>query len=135
MAEALSIKSTAPTPSLRDRIHALPQELFDEIYDLTFTVPTGKYIRITRSTFPPVLQVNQEHRKALGKVYYLHNMFVARTDDDAAAWYTALGHAQRFMMPSKHLIGGMRWHRGSGRNIVVVDNVASVDGRAILGWQ
>ena len=115
--------------SLRNRIQALPQELVDKIYDFTFTVPTGKYIRVK---FPSILQVNREHREALGKVYYLHNIFVARTDEEATAWYTALGHTQRFIMPPNHRVGGMRWHSfRSKKNIIVVDNVASVDGRAI----
>ena len=78
---------TKPTMSLCDRLHALPQELFDEIYDFTFTVSAGKKIRTDWRVFPSVLQVNRAHRRELGEVYYGSNIFVVFDAKEAVKWY------------------------------------------------
>lgn len=58
-----SITNTMPT--FDERVQALPPELYQEIYDLTFT-PTSTEVFVTKEYQPPaLLRINQATRKFL----------------------------------------------------------------------
>lgn len=48
-----------------EQVQALPTELYDEIYDLTFTSPASTEVFITKEYQPPaLLRVSQATRKS-----------------------------------------------------------------------
>lgn len=64
--------------TLRDRLLGLPQELYDTIYDFTFTVPNNTTIIIKlgrKMLLPAVMQVSHSTRQRLLAQYYTNNTF------------------------------------------------------------
>ena len=62
------------TPTLKERLERLPQELYDRIHDEVFTIPPvrkGSY-RFVGPNYrpPPVLQINKEARARHQRDYY-----------------------------------------------------------------
>lgn len=58
---------------LRDNIMSLPQEIFDEIFDLVFWAPADQETVISRDYKPPVqLQISRETRAKFSDAYYNH---------------------------------------------------------------
>ena len=83
-------------------LHTIPQEIFDKIYELTFTVPEMEDITMIAFQPPSVLQVNLAHRAALGGKYYGTNTFIARDDGEAESWCQMIGYKQKAMMTRDH---------------------------------
>lgn len=68
---------------LRTHLFELPQELFDLILSLTFSVPLGTSISLSSSYRPPAItQVSRSTRSRLVMEYYLENQFDPRTNAD-----------------------------------------------------
>lgn len=69
----------AEVPTFHALFHTLPQELYDQIYELTFTVTHTTWPnRITidkKYRFPSILQVNRQTRASLINTYYGTNAF------------------------------------------------------------
>jgi hypothetical protein len=61
--------SSSRSRSLKDLLIDLPQELYDEIYDITMTYDhTPAVIEVTRTTKPPaIMQVNHTVRKTVAE--------------------------------------------------------------------
>ncbi|KAF2216975.1 hypothetical protein CERZMDRAFT_93040 [Cercospora zeae-maydis SCOH1-5] len=82
------------TAALRDRMMALPQELFDEIYNLTFTADKQvRHITNALSGRPPhLLHVDRHSRKKFAASYYRNTTFLFPCDILFARWLRALKH-------------------------------------------
>lgn len=75
---------------LSSLLHALPTELYDEIYKLTFTPRTDK-IDLTKSYRPPnELQVDRAHRAEFARKYYSTTRFVTDDEDVLCTWLASL---------------------------------------------
>lgn len=58
---------------LANLVQALPQELYDDIYILTFTFEPGTIVDLddeTNKAFPSIMQVDRFHREEIAKIYY-----------------------------------------------------------------
>lgn len=63
------------------RVQSLPQELYDQVYDLVFTAPVGQVVDINASYVPPAaLQVNLSSRKQFANSYYGNTVFTLEDD-------------------------------------------------------
>lgn len=72
------------SPSLRDLLESLPQELYEQIYNETFTIDSSLHqeIHINKSWRPPLLlQVNRASRAKILHSYYSSHTFVVRRRD------------------------------------------------------
>ncbi|KXS98307.1 hypothetical protein AC578_6828 [Pseudocercospora eumusae] len=114
--------ATNPPRSLRDLLHTLPQELYDEIFHMTFTADAAirklniafkKRVVYKSSTkgsicwrepyfysnvaavFPPLLHVSRSTRAQFAKSYYGQGAFVAAHDRDAVRKWAEI-------LPSDH---------------------------------
>lgn len=66
--------------TLRAHIQNLPQELFDDIYELVFT-PTSTIVDINRDYRPPVqLQVSKASRESFADRYYGNTTFTLHSE-------------------------------------------------------
>ena len=71
---------------LKSRLYSLPQELFDEIFDLTFTIDKNSVTFIDASYKPPsILQVNRATRNLTSRAYY-QTTFKSRDSMLLAKW-------------------------------------------------
>ena len=63
--------------SLPELVQALPQELYDEIYDLTFTADDNATVELRRDSkpFPSLLHVDRSSRDIFAKSYYANTTF------------------------------------------------------------
>ena len=84
--------------TLADRVQALPQELYDEIYHLTFTaVPSIQHISKAKGYRPPsCLQVNRATRKTIAPVYYSSIFYITR--EDGWRWIASLSRSHFEML-------------------------------------
>lgn len=71
----MSLHLTAP--ELRTRLETLPQELYDEIFDLTFAPDSGQILVTQGYKFPVQLHVSSQTRKDFIKRYYGEARFLA----------------------------------------------------------
>lgn len=64
------------------KVQSLPAELYNEIYNLTFTADFEETCKINRHYKPPsILQVNKRWRSALSPSFYRDTIFVAKELD------------------------------------------------------
>lgn len=137
--------STIASHALRSHLEKLPQELYDEIYELTFALPTGvtMYVEPPRRPdgapqFDPpfpytLLQVSAGIRKKLATSYYGKNVFVFRSTALAKTWITAMpakNHLQylreiRFRSLKKSLTQAMQRTRRQQDSQALLDYVES----------
>lgn len=62
------------------RVQSLPQELFDEIYKLTFTSDANtRYMDTGKYATPSILQVDRKSRTMAAKSYYKNTIFAFTT--------------------------------------------------------
>jgi hypothetical protein len=86
-----------------DLIAALPQELHDAIFDLTFTAPSSSRQYLTKAagiveykSNIKLLQVNKATRAQYGKAYFSSRTFVTRPEKDFwFSWMESLSKAHR----------------------------------------
>ncbi|CZT21016.1 uncharacterized protein RCC_06877 [Ramularia collo-cygni] len=99
------------TLQLRAHLEALPKELYDEIYELTFTPPTGTTIHIEHSPFNDgmfydcavpyaefplkLLQVSRATRMKVATLHFSRNIFIVRR-------YSLLYTWLKYRLPSDH---------------------------------
>ncbi|CZT15021.1 uncharacterized protein RCC_12057 [Ramularia collo-cygni] len=62
--------STIAVKQLQDGLQRLPQELYDQVYALTFTIEAGKVVLDRNYQIPSQLQVCRHFREKLLKNYY-----------------------------------------------------------------
>ena len=73
------------------RIQDLPQEVFDKIYDFTFTVPKGATCYIHQTSRPPsLLGVDRTSRSKYAHSYYGDTVFALYSATVAARWLVSL---------------------------------------------
>ena len=81
---------------MRELLQTIPQELYDEIYELTFAAPGGlKFLIDCKYTTPNVMQVDRATRASFAIDYYANNAFALRTR--SAQWFAEafdIGHRQ-----------------------------------------
>ena len=83
---------------LISRIHALPRELFDEIYD-SVTTTSAREVRMTKSYEPPVLlQYNRNAREQCARSYYRNATFFFDVDMEAHYFFLWL-----MSLPPEHV--------------------------------
>ena len=80
---------------LTEKLHSLPQELYDCIFDAVFTATTHR-IDIGHSYRPPyLLSISSATRKQFAKTYYANTTFVVDNDVILHQWLrgiSAAGH-------------------------------------------
>lgn len=80
--------------SFVDRVQALPAELLDEIFELTFTLEPDTCVSINKSYEPPAyLQVNTALRQQLTHLYYAQNIFIFCSVHDVRMWLNSLSRS------------------------------------------
>ncbi|KAK4494304.1 hypothetical protein PRZ48_014602 [Zasmidium cellare] len=111
------------TATLRQRLEALPQELYDEIYDLTFT-PDGGTRNISDTYRPPAqLQVSRATRLQFSKAYFGDGaVFRVQTEEVLGKW---LPGSREPDSPSDS--GQEDQLAGSGETLAFVDGRHTVD--------
>lgn len=78
--------------SLRDLMQSLPQELYDEIYNLTFTA-NQKVLYVTRTYRPPHLtRIDHNSRTKFVASYYRNTTFLFTRRRTFRRWKRALAH-------------------------------------------
>ena len=76
--------------TFQERVQALPAELYNEIYDLTFT-NTSKVQRIDQNTKPPsALQINRALREKFAQSYYGNNTIFYISITHVSKWLFSL---------------------------------------------
>lgn len=76
--------------SLTRLLHALPQELIDQIYNEVFTAPPRRVHIATAYTLPHLLTVTSASRTQYAKSYYQNTLFIVDNDLDLHAWLRRL---------------------------------------------
>lgn len=72
----MAAQDTASSDALRRALQNLPQELYDHIYNLTFTALADDTVRITKHhRFPAVLHVDHASRELAAAAHYSQNKF------------------------------------------------------------
>lgn len=93
--KSVPTNTTMTYAEIRAQIENLPQELYDEIYNLTFTSTHGTVSVVPKSlAFPKftppmprnLLQVPHSTRETFAKAYYGNNTFVIRNKDLLGSW-------------------------------------------------
>ncbi|CAK1358073.1 uncharacterized protein RHO25_007843 [Cercospora beticola] len=80
------------TTSLRELMQSLPQELYDEIYNLTFTA-NQKVLYVTRTYHPPHLtRIDHNSRTKFVASYYRNTTFLFTRRRTFRSWKRALAH-------------------------------------------
>lgn len=93
------------TIKLAGPIQNLPRELYDAIYDLTFTIDATNVI-ITRELRPPArLHVDSASRKLLASRYYQDTIFYFRESSSE----TLIDWMQSLPAQHRELLGHVRW--------------------------
>ncbi|KAK4494305.1 hypothetical protein PRZ48_014603 [Zasmidium cellare] len=95
------------TASLRNRLESLPQELYDEIFALTFTADSDTYEVTNAYRFPVQLHVSRAIRQQFSESYF-KNRFHVITFGVLREWLKCLDGAayallQDVSMPHMHL--------------------------------
>lgn len=81
------------TSPLREHLETLPQELYDMIYDLTFTAEERVVYVLQRKHYPPhLLQVDHHSRQKFTASYYSSTTFLFTSAGSCARWTDALKH-------------------------------------------
>ncbi|USW49221.1 hypothetical protein Slin15195_G025400 [Septoria linicola] len=92
-----------PTAPLSDWLQFLPQELYDKIHELTFTLDEA-LICIDSSYKPPaILQVSRATRQALEATYYL-NTFHCKNMQQLQQWTASLSIENKTALKNGHLL-------------------------------
>jgi hypothetical protein len=87
------------TPLFEERVQALPAELFNDIFDLVFTLPYPNEVVIDKSYRPPVqLQISQALRNEISKTYYRKTKFTASDLQTLVPWLLSLTRSSRRML-------------------------------------
>lgn len=80
------------TTSLRDLMQSLPQELYNEIYNMTFTA-NQKVLYVTRTYCPPHLtRIDHNSRTKFVASYYRNTTFLFTRRRTFRRWKQALAH-------------------------------------------
>lgn len=85
-------KPDLDTEALRKKLLELPQEIWDMIYEFTFTAPSGGIRSITNDTRSEglnLLHVSRETRARYAKLYY-HAVWALDYDVDLFKWLRSL---------------------------------------------
>ncbi|KXT12849.1 hypothetical protein AC579_5405 [Pseudocercospora musae] len=89
------MQSTNTTTDLIQKIHKLPPELFENIYDHYTTYSSPKTVVINESyTFPAEFRVNRSIRQSYAENYFSKTTFICFDADTLENWLSAipLGH-------------------------------------------
>ena len=124
----MAITPTETTQQLAQRLQRLPQELYDKVYDFTFTPVDTTQIRINRGYAPPsTLQVDRKSREEFAKTYYSTASFHGRDLFLINGWVHSLSEEHQDLLRSityeeevkrtNTSIGGSTGH------VVLVNNV------------
>ncbi|CAK1358072.1 uncharacterized protein RHO25_007844 [Cercospora beticola] len=90
--------------SLRDHLETLPQELYDKIYDFTFTAEEKVvYIFHCDDRPPHLLQVDRRSRQKFTASYYSSTTFLFTGAGTFGLWVDALGHVPSTAFRSLYL--------------------------------
>ncbi|KAM3424577.1 hypothetical protein BST61_g6571 [Cercospora zeina] len=87
-------KEMDETTALSARMMALPQELFDEIYDRTFTAnkKTRQIISASTGRPPHLLHIDRRSREKFAASYYRNTTFLVADHYVFGNWMEALDH-------------------------------------------
>ncbi|KAK4618610.1 hypothetical protein CLAFUW4_12160 [Fulvia fulva] len=100
-----TIQTPATSDSLPTRVQALPQELFDIIYDYTFTAsPTTLNVSDTTTSaqvFPRLLHVSRASRKQFAESLYTTRIIDFGTSRIYKPWYYIMDAPERVVSMAK----------------------------------
>lgn len=110
----MATPETSETNSLIERVQSLPSELYEEIYNLTFTVNT-ETCYVDKAYRPPgILQVNKNWRSALRQRYYDKTIFRIPAGlngvEHLTRWLTfcTQEHGRNIASPTLHILSEKR---------------------------
>lgn len=85
--------------TLIDSIHNLPRELFDIIYNKTFTSPPSASSIQPDTYFPPsLLQSDRQSRTTFANSYFSNTIFICSTEELLTRWLISLDPKHRAMV-------------------------------------
>lgn len=100
---------SSETEDLIQRVHNLPPEIFNEVYNLTFTPEFKETCKIDKNYKPPgIIHVNKKYRTAFSSTFYRDTSFTVTDDPNdllhMARWAASLTKGQLKMALKPRLV-------------------------------
>lgn len=104
--------------TLHQLLQSLPQELYDHIFDFTFTKTPPHTIKLTASYQPPTcLQVSHHTRQTFAEAYYQNTTFELREGDGTHRQKTLFRWLATLPRTHRRHLSAIEFHAPEGRGL------------------